>query len=223
MAERYARPTPDARQQALQAWLGHHGDEQVDWSSLLPGPPVAQLAARLSAVPRSFLDESVDLLALGGDVLGEPEHGWLDPAVSAAVTLIQTEGVPESTPGAALGLWIYASVDLLGPLQPALRTDAAERVLAGLALRLAPVVPPYDWLVQAERREEAARGLLLWSGQRPAGEDVTVAQARWEGLDSLRRDAALRATLTDYVHRQDVLRRLQADRAREAAARYTTE
>lgn len=219
MADRLRVPGPTPAERALQHWLDRR-EENVDWNRLLPGPTVIEVAARLTAAPRAFLAEPVDLPALAGDVLALGPAGTgeaLDRVLRAA------QGWAASRQGVALGLWIYASEDRLGPLsQPLLRTTP-DRMLAALGFRLAAVVDPYRWLVEADRRQEAARSVILWSGQRPGAEDPATAYGRWVALDSLRRDQALQATLTDYQHRQEVMRRLQEQRAREAAARYTPE
>ena len=219
MADRLAAAAQTPPERALERWarLGH--DEEAAWAGLVPGPTVAEVAGRLSATPREFLDDAVDLRALAGDVLGDVVRGrtrWLDPVLADA------QGWSAGRQGVAVGLWVYASEDVLGPFgRPLLRT-VPERLLAALGLRLAAVVEPYRWLVEADRREEAVRAILLWSGQHP-DEDYPTARSRWSALDSLRRDQALRAALGDYQHRQEVARRLREQRAREAAARYAPE
>lgn len=219
MADRLTTPDPSPAERALQLWLDRR-EEDVDWTRLAPGPTVAEVATRLTAAPRAFLAEVVDLPALGGDVLAANDTRITD-GVDRVLRVAQ--GWVASRQGAALGLWLYASEDRLGPLSRPLRRETPDRLLAALGLRLAAIVDPYRWLVEADRREEAARVAILWSDQRPSDEDAATAYGRWVALDSLRRDRALQATLTDYRHRQEVMRRLQEQRAREAAARYTPE
>jgi len=219
VADRLAPAAQSPAERALEQWarLGH--DEEAIWAGLVPGPTVAEVAGRLSATPREFLDDAVDLRALAGDVLGDGLRGrlrWIDPVLRDA------QGWSASRRGVAVGLWVYASEEVLGPFSRPLLRGAPERLLAALGLRLAAVVDPYRWLVEADRREEAARAVLLWSGQHP-DEDYPTARSRWSALDSLRRDQALRAALGDYLHRQEVGRRLREQRAREAAARYAPE
>jgi len=64
---------------------------------------------------------------------------------------------------------------------------------------------------------------LCWSGHLPAGEDEAAARSLLSMRDSLLQNAALAQTLADHEHRLEVTRRLQAARAREAAARYSHE
>lgn len=220
MADRLAPAAQTPPERALEQWarLGH--DEEAIWAGLVPGPTVAEVSGRLSAAPRELLDDGVDLRALAGDVLG----AWPSGPVARGLdrVLDDAQGWTASRQGVAVGLWVYASEDLLGPFGTPLLRAAPDRLLAALGLRLAAVVEPYRWLVEADRREEAARAVLLWSGQHP-DEDYPTARSRWSALDSLRRDHALRAALGDYLHRQEVARLLREQRAREAAARYAPE
>lgn len=197
-------------------WLDLGLDESGVWSSLEPGPPLAELAARLSSVPRDFLDQRVSLRALAGDVLGYVDAPLLSVLITAQLR-------DASRRGAALALWLWSSEDLVGPLIPALSSQWATRAIAALALRLAPIVDPADWLVDRRNREEAVRLFLLWCGQLPAGEDLATAQAMWQRHDSIRRNAALAAALQEHQHRIEVTQALAAQQAAEAAARYTHE
>jgi len=201
----------------LDVWLALGADEDQVWSTLEYGPPLADVMSRISSVPHDFFDPAVDLVALAGDVLGRPLSGdHVDLLVKAAAA-------GETRRGAAVVLWVWASEDVLAPLRPPLSRARATRMVAALAFRLAPVVDPSEWLVLAERREEAARLLLLWSGQLPAGEDALTARSLWDRHDSLRRNAALAATLGDHQHRLEVMRKLREKHAAEAAARYSHE
>jgi hypothetical protein len=118
---------------------------------------------------------------------------------------------------------VWASEEVLGPLGVPLRREFAGRVLAALAFRLPSAVEPAAWVADAERGEEAARVLLLWGGQLPAGEDVAAARSLFDRHDSVRRAADLGAALTEHRHRMEIARRLADARAREAASRYAPE
>ena len=201
---------------AIDEWLALGFDENTVWDSMQPGPPLGELTARLSSVPRDFLDPRVSLRALAGDVLGFA----FGPLLSVLLTAQPNDARRR---GAALALWLWASQDVVGPLEPSLQTNWAERAIAALALRLAPVVDPAEWLVRDRNREEAARLFLLWCGQLPAGEDMQTARALWHRHDSIRRNAALTAALQEHQHRLEVTQALAAKRAAEAAARYTHE
>lgn len=196
----------------LGAWASIAPSPDEQWASVQPGPSLAAIAARLTSVPRPFLDDRVSIAALASDVLDRrveaSSHGD-DPRVRR---------------GAALGLWLIASETVVEPFQPALsRSSSAALAVDALALRLAPVAEPLDWLSDDERREEAARTFLLWAGYLPAGEDAVTAKSLLEARDSLRRNAALAEAYAEHSHRAEIARRLAEARAREAAARYSSE
>lgn len=216
MAEFFRRRRAHAEVASIDAWLRLGYDEEAIWTGLRPGPSVAAVAARLGSLPGDFLDDRVSLAQLAGDVLEGVDE-------VTALVLAEARGLPAARQGAAVALWLWASEHVVEPFAPPLDTGHAARAIAALALRLAPVVPPEQWLVDAERRDEATRLFLLWSGLLPAGEDPPTARARWERLDSLARDAAIRAALEEQQHRLEVQRRLEEKRAAEAATRYTRE
>lgn len=210
---------------AIDRWLARGDDEEELWRRLVPGPSVDEVARRISAVPRSFLEPGLSVRALTGDVLVElvpdPLAALSAPArgVAEVAAQIDADGHEAARRGAGVALWTWASQDDLGPTDPRILPWAAARVLAAMAWRLAPVVDPREWLADAERRDEAARSFLFWSGQLPAGEDVEQARALLEARDSLRRDASFAVALEEQRHRLEVMRRLREARAREAAAR----
>jgi hypothetical protein len=201
----------------LDAWLARSEDEESIWRDLVPGPPIDALSSRLSTMPGAFFDEVTDVVALAGDL----ELAAADPTI--ADILAQAATSLSGRRAAAAALWLWASEDVVESFEPTLRRDHAGRALAALVWRLAPVIDPTDWLIDAQRREETVRLFLLWSGQLPAGEDVPTARALWDRIDSLKRNSALQTALADHQHRLAVLAQLQANAAAEAAARYTHE
>ena len=207
-----AEPTDDALSRALLLWADRGGDTDAAWVGLTPGPSVDEVAARLTTAPRPFLDERVSVAALAGDVLGG------QPLECLALT-----AHPRVSTAAALGLWLVASESVVGPFSAPLNPDRAPFAVDAFALRLGPVVDPLQWLSDDERREEAARTFLLWAGFLPAGEDAPTARALLAARDSLQRNRALAEAFEEHRHRAEVARRLADARAREAAARYSTE
>lgn len=195
----------------LRVWSSLAPPEGETWSSARPGPPLDAVAARLSSVPRPFLDDEVSIVALSGDIAGV-----------ACASAAYADDVRVRR-GAAIGLWLLASEELVEPFDPPLAGPWALRAVDALALRVAPVVDPLDWLADDERREEAARTFLLWAGFLPAGEDRETARALWQARDSLRRSSALAEAYAAYEHREEIARRLAEARAKEAAARYSSE
>ena len=205
------------RSSPLDAWFQLGQDEEAVWTRLLPGPSLDELGSRLSSIPRDFLDPRASLRAIAGDLYGgAPRH-------EVTEVLEQAQPIDASRRAAAIALWLWASEELVGPLEPGIATGWTPVAIAALAFRLAPVVDPAEWLTDAARREEAARLFLLWCGYLPAGESATVAKSLWERHDSLRRNAAMQAMLADHQHRVEVTAELRKKAAMEAAARYTHE
>lgn len=198
-------------EELLAAWTTRSGGEPEAWARTRPGPSLDAVAARISGVPQEFLDERVSLRALAGDVLG------------AQIVATDFDHDPRVRQGAAIGLWVLASESIIEPLAPALSGGWAALAVDALALRVAPISPPSAWTSDDERREEAARTLLLWCGFLPAGEDAATASSLLAACDSLARDRALAEAYEGHRHRADIARKLDQARRREAAARYSSE
>lgn len=198
-------------EQLLAAWTERSGGEDAAWAQVRPGPPLDAVAARLSAVPHSFLDDRVSVRALAHDVL---------PKKFACLEFVDD---PRVRQGAAIGLWLLASEDLIGRFSPELRRGWSTLAVDALALRLAPVVAPTEWLADGERRTEAARTLLLWAGYLPEGEDRDTARSLLAAVDSLARNRALAEAYQGHRHRAEIARALEDARRKEAAARYSSE
>ncbi|WP_374946090.1 phosphohydrolase [Agreia sp.] len=219
-----AEGSAESAEQLLQRWLDRGDDVDAVWKQTEPGPAVDAVASRISGIPKSFLDDRVALVALAGDILGA-DRGRTAASTEVVQLLadVTSTGSSAARRGAAIALWIWASEGLSGTLSPRLDTTHAARTLAALALRLAAVVDPSEWISDAERRDEAARTFLLWSGQLPATEDRTTARSLLDMRDSLQHNGALAAAAAEHAHRLEVTRALNDARAREAAARYTHE
>ena len=111
----------------LAAWSTRSGGEAEAWARARPGPSVEAIATRISRVPQAFLDERVSLVALAGDILGAP--------LSAAAF----EEDARVRPGAAVGLWLVASVRRVEPYPPALAGARTAVAVGALPRRLGPV------------------------------------------------------------------------------------
>lgn len=206
----------DPRAALLDQWFALEHDEEAVWNALRPGPPLTEITSRLSTVPRAFLAPEARLRAIAGDL------GGTKLTIRIAI-LDAAQKQDEARRGIAIGLWLLASEELVAPIEPTIVTGHRDRAVAALGLRLAAIVDPGEWISDAQRREEAARCFLLWSGYLPAGEDAITARALWDRLDSLRRNTALMESLADHQHRLEVMRKLREKQAMEAAARYTNE
>jgi len=195
----------------LQAWLSRGWYEDAAWETAVPGPPLDEVMRRLSSVPAPFLGTRVDVRALAADM------GIAD---LACVPFVED---PQVRRGAAMGLWLLASQVTEGPHEPPLNAQWAARTVDGLALRVAPVSDPLQWVADAHRREEAARYALLTMGYVPAGEATDYARGVFATLDSLAHSRVLAQALADQRHRDAVAAKLAAADAKEAAARYSRE
>lgn len=205
-------------EELFEAWLDQNLDLDGAWDGLAPGPTVDEVMARISTTPSWFLADAVDIVALAGDVLDESGGAVIAAARKAVATskVVAQQGV-------AVVLWLVSSQELAGRLSTDLRVDRLDRALLAMSLRLAAVVEPQRWVEEAERREEAARTLLLWCGQCPGGESEQNARAILSRLDSAARADALERARRDREHRSEIRRRLEEARAREAATRYSPE
>ncbi|GGR68920.1 hypothetical protein J2S40_004627 [Nocardioides luteus] len=205
-------------EELFEAWLDEELDPEAAWTGLTPGPSVDEVMSRISTTPSWFLDDAVDVVALAGDVFDTA-----DGRPVAAARRVAATGKATARQGAGVVLWLVASQELAGPFSAALREDRLDRALVTMAMRLAAVVEAPRWVEEAERREEAARTFLLWSGQLPGREDERNARALLARLDSAARAEALERARRDREHRAEIRRRLEDARAREAASRYSPE
>ncbi|MBX0301813.1 phosphohydrolase [Cryobacterium sp. 1639] len=214
----------------LDVWFAREQDGVNVWRNCQPGASVAEIATRLALVPAAFLSDDVAILPLAENIL-QMEYGRTVRAIPdrrgqeilEVADQVRASGSAFARKGAALVLWLWASDDQHGPLSVPLSPVWYARTLAALAFRLAPVVDPAEWVRDADRRDEAARTFLLWSGQLPAGEDEDAARSILAMRDSLQQNQALAQTMAEHEHRLQVTKRLQEARAREAAARYSNE
>ncbi|HCS61779.1 MAG TPA: phosphohydrolase [Microbacterium sp.] len=195
----------------LAAWTERSGGESAAWTRVRPGPAVDAVATRLSAIPHSFLDPRVSIAALAQDTLQAP---------LSCLAYVEDQRVRR---GAAIGLWLLSSEEVIGRFSPELMRGTPALAVDALALRLAPVADPLEWLADGERRIEAVRTFLLWSRYLPEGEDHETARSLLTACDSLARNQALADAYEGHRHRAEIARALEEARRKEAAARYSSE
>ena len=128
--------SPAERTRLTRAWLDLEAGYPDPWTDLVPGPPLAEVLSRLTATPRDFLDERVDLLALAGDVLRD-RSPRLDPTVDGLLRRLAGEPTPVRQ-GAAIMLWLWASESRVEPFA----TPASSRPAGAGAGRAGPAVGP---------------------------------------------------------------------------------
>ena len=225
-------PPPDAvdSEALLAVWFAREQDDVLVWRTCLPGASAAEIATRLSQVPAAFLADDVAILPLAENILemeysagGRTTPDQRGQEILEIVDQVRATGSGAARRGAALVLWLWAGDELNGPLSVPLNPAYYGRAIAALSFRLAAVVDPAEWVRTADRRDEAARTFLLWSGHLPAGADEATARSILAMRDSLQQNTALAQTMAEHEHRLQVTKRLQQARAREAAARYSNE
>lgn len=101
--------------------------------------------------------------------------------------------------------------------------DAALSWLDGGLEEVSAVVAADAFVNDAERREELARRCLSALGLVPAGESSSQAADRLATLDSVEQARVVSAMREREARARELRRKMEEQRAREAAARYTRE
>lgn len=188
------------------------------------GPPIEVLLQRLAQTPAAFVAEP--RVESGGAVI-----------VEAVVYDVLADLGHRLPPGA---LWKFSTREprqrnwlrlvLIGAWlahDPWFREcgeigGRVARWLLGLD-RLARLVDAELFVADPDRREELARGLLAALGLVPGGETAEQAADRLSTVDSVERARVLSETKARRERAEELRREMEAQRAREAAARYSRE
>jgi hypothetical protein len=181
--------------------------------------PVAALTRRLTDTPQDFLadPDDVSVPAVVSDVL-----------LMAGGTPLDARSAARFAPSAGLAkrrlvlvaCWLLADEELLA----AAGRRAAERIwrlLADELDELAGLVDAHQFVRDPDRREELARIALRALRVTPAGETPAQTADRLSAVDSVRRHQAFVAAREAEKRAQEVRRKMEEQRAREAAARYS--
>jgi hypothetical protein len=199
---------------------------------LRAGPPVEQLTRRLAECPEEFLLEPrlagsdagrVDVAAVVADLLAA--LGALTPEAGLSQREVKVWSGTNPGDRSLLRLTLVAAW---------LCHDRALRELGGLggAMRrwLLEGLPPLAAVVAAElfvsdgdRREELARALLDALGLLPAGETRAQSADRLRALSSVERVRVIEATRAQQQRARELREQMASERARQAAARYSSE
>ncbi len=211
---------------ALDEWASWEWDEERAWQESADGPELAEVMARIAAVPGPFLDAALDPAALLNDLVVNlgPGRGQQPAGGNFGTVLgdiVRRHPDTATRTGIAVGLWLSGSALLAGGVDWPVSARTMLTASLALGMRLAPVVEPVLWVRDAERREEAARLYLLWSGLRPAGENIETARRILVSLDSAARTETLERAQAELDRKREVIARLADQRAREAVARYS--
>ena len=196
------------------------------------GPAVEQLTRRLAECPEEFLleprlagstDGHIEVAAVVADLLvalGSPEP---EAKLSPQAVKVWTGTSPGDRNLLSLTLvaaWLCHDRTLreLGGLGPAVR----RWLLEGLP-PLAAVVAPELFVSDGDRREELARALLDALGLLPAGETQAQSTDRLRALSSVERARVIEATRAQQQRARELREQMASERARQAAARYSSE
>lgn len=173
---------------------------------------LSRLTRRLAETPTDFTGDGASAPAVISDVLLAAGHTGLD--ATTARPFLDME--PRWRSLVLITCWLVADESLRGVL------DRAR--LLGFLLelpRLAGLVEPERFVHDPDRREELARLVLLALTVMPAGETAEQALDRLATVDSVRRYEVLEATKAAEQRAAAVREAMEAERAREAAARYS--
>lgn len=192
-----------------------------------PGPAVEALAQHLARTPQELLAEprlqgrgagGVQVAAVVSDVLrdlGSPRHltaaeaQRLEKARAADRNLLRLTLVTA---------WLCHALRELPGL-----AEAARTLLLGGLEPLAEVVAADLFVTDPDRREELVRLVLDALALLPAGETQAQAADRLTALSSVERARVHADTRRQRERARDLRERMAAERARAAAARYSSE
>jgi hypothetical protein len=190
------------------------------------GPNLDALLHRLAECPEDFLvqphqakKDGVHVDALVFDLLSD--LGMEDiPLSDLAAFRSNRKARRGSIRLALVGCWLlhdswFRGRGDLGP--------AALQWLRDGLVELAELVTPETVVADADRREELVRACLAALKVRPAGETKAQAKDRLKSLSSVERARVIRATRAKHERARRLREEMEAERAREAAARYTRE
>jgi hypothetical protein len=192
------------------------------------GPRVEALTRRLAECPPELLAEP--------RCEGRPEGIHVAAVVS---DLLEELGAPAPLDDGAAARWERAGAKERNLLRltlvacwlshdPWLRdagrfAPAVEAWLAGGLAPLATLVSAEQFVADPDRREELCRLLLAALGVPPAGETAVQAADRLTELGSVERARVIRDTRAQQERGRKLREAMEAERARQAAARYAPE
>ncbi len=188
------------------------------------GPAIEALLRRLAETPAEFLAEpriagngAVTVDAVVFDVLADLGHRMSDgelrefrdrkPAERNWLRMV------------LIGAWLVHDDAFCG-------IGAGPKVLRWFLERLrklALLVDAEQFVADADRREEMSRILLDATNLTPAGESAKQASDRLSTVDSVERARILAETRAQRERAEQLRKEMEAQRAREAAARYSRE
>ncbi|ONI70974.1 hypothetical protein ALI144C_51385 [Actinosynnema sp. ALI-1.44] len=174
---------------------------------------LSTLTRRLAETPNDFLGDTAFAPAVISDVLTSAGKVGLDSVTARPFVAMN----PRWRELVLITCWLVADPSFGAvvdhePLVRFLRDDLP---------RLADLVEPRRFVHDPDRREELARLAMLALAVMPSGETAEQAADRLATVDSVRRYEVLEAAKAAEQRADAVRRAMEAERAREAAARYS--
>jgi hypothetical protein len=190
-------------------------------------PNLEQLTRRLAECPAEFLLEPRRAKAPEGQVVVEAVVNDLLLELGQAGGLSERDAAGFRATGAERGWlrlvlvasWLAADPALRATFQPA----PFLRWLTGTLPPLARLVDAERFVNDPDRREELTRSLLDALGVLPAGEQPAQAADRLRALSTVERARVIEETSAQQARARQLREKLAAERARQAAARYSSE
>nr|WP_052478343.1 hypothetical protein [Kibdelosporangium sp. MJ126-NF4]CEL17722.1 hypothetical protein [Kibdelosporangium sp. MJ126-NF4]CTQ91054.1 hypothetical protein [Kibdelosporangium sp. MJ126-NF4] len=174
---------------------------------------LSRLTRRLAETPTDFTSEATFAPAVISDVLRAAGREGLN--ADTARPFLDMD--PRWRELVLISCWLLAD-------EPFREVTQHEQVLGFLSEslpKLAELVEPRRFVSDPDRREELARLAMLAFAVMPEGETAEQAADRLTTVDSVRRYEVLSATKAAEQRAAAVRRAMEAERAREAAARYS--
>lgn len=188
------------------------------------GPPLEQLLRRLAATPAAFLGEP--RVRTGGHVVVEAVVFDTINDLGHRMTADELDHFARRDPRERNWLRVVLIASWLVHEEPFRQAQVGQRVLHWLTRdtrELSEVVVAGQFVSDPDRREELARRLLAALDWIPAGETAPQAADRLTTVDSVERARVLADTAVKRHRAQQVRKKMEEERAREAAARYSRE
>lgn len=191
-------------------------------------PDIEQLTRRLAECPGEFLLEPRTAHAPEGQVVVEAVVNDLLLELGQSGGLAEDDAAGFRAASDAERSWLrLVLVASWLAADPALRAVDRPapllRWLTGTLPPLARLVDAERFVSDADRREELTRSLLDALGVLPAGEQPAQAADRLRALSTVERARVIEETSAQQARARQLREKLAAERARQAAARYSSE
>ncbi|ALG12425.1 hypothetical protein [Kibdelosporangium phytohabitans] len=174
---------------------------------------LSRLTRRLAETPNDFTSTAAFAPAVISDVLAAAGRAGLD-ATTAQPFLDMN---PRWRELVLISCWLVADESF----RDVTHHEPLVRFLRDDLPKLAELIEPRRFVSDPDRREELARLAMLALAVMPSGETAEQAADRLATVDSVRRYEVLEATKAAEERAAAVRRAMEAERAREAAARYS--